>query len=129
MEKMIARKVSERDREYLRDESRMSGYAEEIAFPETEPEILQVVQEALGRKISITVQGARTGITGAAVPQGGQILSLTNYNRILGLEQKAIPFMSGYSRAYRLNNCKKHFGQTNGIRKDGPRNLYRRWRS
>ena len=78
MEKMIARKTSERDREYLRDESRMSGYAEEIAFPETEAEILQVAQETLGRKIPITVQGARTGITGAAVPQSGQILSLTN---------------------------------------------------
>ena len=30
------------------------------------------------------MQGARTGITGAAVPQGGHVMNLSRMNRIIG---------------------------------------------
>jgi len=59
--------------EYLQDESRLRGAADEIAFPETEKEI----QSLLAAGTPVTLQGARTGITGGAVPQGGEIVNLS----------------------------------------------------
>ena len=69
------RKLDERYQEYLRDESRLSGRGDTISFPETGEELVRTVRELLGQGIPITVQGSRTGIAGAAVPQGGHILS------------------------------------------------------
>ena len=73
--------------EYLRDESRMTGKAESISFPKTEADIRADLIEAgkLGRRV--TTQGARTGITGAAVPAGGHILNLSRMTRALGLRR------------------------------------------
>lgn len=67
--------------DYLHDESRLSGNAEAIVFPRTTAEVRGAVREADGRPIS--VQGARTGISGGAVPDGGVIISLARMNRIL----------------------------------------------
>ena len=69
------RKLDERYQEYLRDESRLSGRGDTISFPETGEELVRTVRELLGQGVPITVQGSRTGIAGAAVPQGGHILS------------------------------------------------------
>lgn len=66
---------------YLRDESRRSGRADHISFPVSGEEIKQVL---LARR-AVTIQGARTGITGGAVPDGGQILNLSGMARITGL--------------------------------------------
>ena len=50
--------------ETLQDESRLRGAADEIAFPETEEDVCAL----LGGDTPLTLQGARTGITGGAVP-------------------------------------------------------------
>ena len=71
--------------DYLRDESRLAGNAEKIAFPREEQEVRELLAASSGSPV--TIQGARTGICGGAVPQGGVVLNLSRMNRVLALEQ------------------------------------------
>jgi D-lactate dehydrogenase (cytochrome) len=75
--------------DFLRDESRKTGTAEAIAFPQTVAGLADLVREAAARGQHITVQGARTGISAGAVPDGGVIVSLTKMDRILGTRSDA----------------------------------------
>ncbi|MCL2496031.1 MAG: FAD-binding oxidoreductase [Clostridiales bacterium] len=75
--------------EYLRDESRTVGHAEQIAFPKTESELIAVMQHCFNSGTPINVQGARTGLTGGASPLGGLVLNLSRMNRITGLRYDA----------------------------------------
>ena len=72
----------------LRDESRLTGRAEALAFPENESDILSCLLEANRQGQTVTIQGARTGIAGGAVPQGGLALNLSRMNRVLGLRRR-----------------------------------------
>jgi len=56
---------------YLSDESKITGQAESISFPESEAEILDILRTVHAAGKTLTVQGARTGITGGAVPSAG----------------------------------------------------------
>lgn len=78
----LVRPFSADYRRYAADESRWEGYAEHIAFPRDEAEVLRVLELCASRNEAVTVQGALTGITGGAVPQGGCILNLSRLNRI-----------------------------------------------
>jgi len=60
---------------YLADESRLTGTADRIFFPHDTAQVAAVVKWANGKNIPLTISGARTGITGGAVPHGGAILS------------------------------------------------------
>jgi len=71
--------------DYLRDESRLSGNAERIAFTREERELQELL--AAAQDWPVTVQGARTGICGGAVPRGGVILNLSRMNRVLAVRQ------------------------------------------
>ena len=71
--------------DYLRDESRRIGRADRIAFPRTEAEVLAALAEARAAKMPLTTQGARTGVTGGAVPEGGLILNLSKMDQILAI--------------------------------------------
>ena len=71
--------------DYLRDESRRAGRADGIAFPVSESALRDLLAEARRRHWPVTLQGARTGITAGAVPDGGLILNLSRMNRILGV--------------------------------------------
>lgn len=75
--------------EYLRDESRVTGSAESIAFPKCEAEVQALLREVYPSGQRITVQGARTGLAAAAVPSGGLILNLSRMNRVLGIRENA----------------------------------------
>ena len=70
---------------YLFDESRTMGHADFIAFPGTEQKICEVLRHCHQHDIHITPQGALTGLTGGASPDGGLILNLSRVNRVLGL--------------------------------------------
>lgn len=72
---------------YCRDESRSVGQAESISFPENEEEVRRILGQLYPQKIPVTVQGGRTGLAGAAVPQGGHVMNLSKMNRFLGLRQ------------------------------------------
>lgn len=75
--------MQEQYREYLIDESKYTGEAEGIAFPETEEEIRELLK-LFPADSGITLQGGKTGITGASVPKGGYILNLSRMNKVIG---------------------------------------------
>ena len=60
---------------YLSDESRLIGSAERLFFPENTAHVAAVAAWAQKNGVALTVSGARTGITGGAVPRGGAVLS------------------------------------------------------
>jgi D-lactate dehydrogenase (cytochrome) len=76
---------------YLHDESRLQGSAEFIVLPEDSAQAAAAVRQAAGEGLVITIQGARTGIAGGAVPRGGLVLSTERMNRPLGIAAGDIP--------------------------------------
>ncbi|MEN6357969.1 MAG: FAD-binding oxidoreductase [Armatimonadota bacterium] len=68
--------------DYLRDESRLLGSADAIVFPTSEQDIIDAVKYARKLGMSITTQGARTGIVAGAVPAGGLVLNLSRMQSI-----------------------------------------------
>ena len=74
---------------YLHDESRLSGRAEGIVFPASEPEVIDVVRRCAAEKIPVTIQGARTGLVGGAVPVTGMVVNLSAMDRPLSLRREA----------------------------------------
>lgn len=66
----------------LRDESRLTGQADTVVFPESEADIIEVLAAASSRNTPVTTQGARTGITGGSVPQGGYAMVMSKMNHI-----------------------------------------------
>jgi D-lactate dehydrogenase (cytochrome) len=85
MQEKLIRKLEPEDDTYLADESRKRGTAQWIALPRTEAEVGKALEFARLEKLPVTVQGARTGITAGAVPNGGLILNMSRMNRILGM--------------------------------------------
>ena len=80
-----SRRAAEDDR-FLKDESKMGGgYADTVFFPENEAEISAVLKWCAEKKLKATVAGGGTGITGAAVPFGGVVISMEKFNNIMGL--------------------------------------------
>jgi len=77
--------------EYLRDESRRVGSAEQILFAGREGDIRNALQASL----PITIQGARTGIAAGAVPNGGLILNLSRMNHVGDVENGRITVQPG----------------------------------
>lgn len=69
---------------YLRDESRRIGKADSISFPQSEADIQAVLAACYQDTVPVTVQGARTGLTGAASPNGGHVMSLGRMDQVLG---------------------------------------------
>ena len=49
--------------DYLRDESRSVGFAESIAFPESEAEVRELMAQLHESATPVTVQGARSGLS------------------------------------------------------------------
>ena len=47
--------------DYLRDESRKSGDADEVLFPESEEEVISILKK--DPAACLTTQGSRTGLT------------------------------------------------------------------
>lgn len=69
---------------YLDDESHsFDGATEKIIFPTTEEELVTILRDAFEGNTQVTIQGARTGLTGAAVPLGGITVNLEKMNKLL----------------------------------------------
>ncbi|MBN2229393.1 MAG: FAD-binding oxidoreductase [Candidatus Thorarchaeota archaeon] len=72
---------------YLDDESHsFNGMAEKIMFPTSETEISSIMRNAYETGAPVTIQGGRTGLTGAAVPLGGIALNLERMTKILYMD-------------------------------------------
>ncbi|MFW6270812.1 MAG: FAD-binding oxidoreductase [Bacillota bacterium] len=84
MNKINIKKVKNVKNDYLRDESRKIGRAKTISFPKSEQEVIEILKYMYKNKMPVTVQGARTGISGGASPEEGHILNLSKLNKITG---------------------------------------------
>ncbi len=72
---------------YLDDESHsFDGKAEEIVFPSTEAEVAAIMRAAFEAGTEVTIQGGRTGLTGAAVPLGGLVMNLEKMTDLLYMD-------------------------------------------
>lgn len=72
---------------YLDDESHsFDGKAEEIVFPSTEAEVAAIMRAAFEAGTEVTIQGGRTGLTGAAVPLGGLAMNLEKMTDLLYMD-------------------------------------------
>jgi FAD/FMN-containing dehydrogenase len=67
---------------FLEDASGMRGFAEQAFAPATLAEVREIAAEAASKKIPLTVAGAGTGLTGAAVPNGGWVASLSRFRKL-----------------------------------------------
>jgi D-lactate dehydrogenase (cytochrome) len=62
--------------DYLRDESRFTGFASGIVHARTEQDIIGLVRAANTWDVPLTVVSGKTSLTGASVPQCGVILDV-----------------------------------------------------
>ncbi len=67
----------------LEDASGFQGQADRIVAPASEAELLEIVAAASQGGIPITIVGARTGLTGGSIPEGGGwAISLEKFQRL-----------------------------------------------
>jgi D-lactate dehydrogenase (cytochrome) len=72
---------------YLDDESHsFDGAADKLFFPKSEDELALLLRNANDAGTPVTVQGGRTGLTGAAVPLGGVVINLEKMNQLLYMD-------------------------------------------
>ncbi len=83
--------------DYLKDETYLQGSAALVLRPVSRDEVTAVLQElhALRRELpgdkhhlTLTLRGGGSGLSGAAVPQGGIVLDLMRMNRILEIDER-----------------------------------------
>ncbi len=67
---------------YLQDASGYRGEAQEVFLPVDTRELSEVIRNAHKERLSLTVAGAGTGLTGARVPHGGCVISLERFREI-----------------------------------------------
>jgi len=67
---------------YLSDASNYHGSAEAVYSPKNVFEIRGIIKKYSDKNISVTCQGARTGLTGSGVPDSGVVISSENLNKI-----------------------------------------------
>ena len=67
---------------YVVDASGFLGKADKVLVPAGEPELLEILHDAVRKSIPVTISGGRTGLTGGSVAQGGWIISLEKFQRL-----------------------------------------------
>jgi len=73
---------SDRYQDYIKDESRFRGQCNSISFPKSRKDVQEIINLCVSQNTPITVQGARTGISGCAVPYSGHVMSTENFSSI-----------------------------------------------
>ncbi len=81
---------------YLEDYSNLKGgFAEKVAIPENESEIISLLKEASAKKIPVTISGAGTAVTGGRIAFGGILLSLERLNRVISIGKHSAVVQAG----------------------------------
>ncbi len=83
---MIVKRKAEEFISYLEDTSNIEGKAHSLYIPQSEGELVYLVEEHAKNRIPLTLSGGRTGTTGGCVPLGGELVSLEGLNRIIDIE-------------------------------------------
>lgn len=66
----------------LVDASGFQGQADQVFAPGTESELVEILQNATNARTPVTISGARTGLTGGGIPQGGWAISIEKFQRL-----------------------------------------------
>ena len=74
----------------LEDASGFQGEADRLIAPASESELLEILAAASQGNIPVTLSGARTGLTGGSVPEGGWAVSLEKFRRLETCAGRAI---------------------------------------
>ena len=86
---MIIKRDKDIIKSYFEDESGLlGGYADEVMFPDGEKDIVNILRDSSSKKIPITISGGGTGVTGARVAFGGNILATDSLNKIINIDEK-----------------------------------------
>ncbi|MBT8380145.1 MAG: FAD-binding oxidoreductase [Ignavibacteria bacterium] len=85
---MIVKKEKDQIQDYLKDASNTEGFCDAVFFPESVKDLQDIFKAADEKKIQITVSGNRTGLTGAAVPKGGIVISTAKLNKIIEINKE-----------------------------------------
>ncbi len=73
---------------YLKDASNFSGEASVLFIPENVKELQDIISDCYKKNIRITISGARTGLTGSAVPLEGAIISTEKIKKIIKIDSE-----------------------------------------
>jgi len=79
----------------IKDESRLYGMCHEIIAPVSAEELRKIFEHKKEDSTRYTISGARTGIVGGAVPQGGILISTERLHKISKVENNAITVGAG----------------------------------
>src|SRR5262245_33292677 len=71
---------------YLTDASNVRGRADALVRPRTTAEIAAVLTHCQQHDIPVTPTAGRTSTTAAAVPEGGWLLAMEQFSRVLEIE-------------------------------------------
>ncbi len=71
---------------YLGDASGLVGNADALFRPENEAELAQILREAAGTGVAVSVVAGQTSTTGSSMPMGGWIISTECFDRILEID-------------------------------------------
>lgn len=108
-------RCDEQHSEYLRDESRRVGRAEEVYFPRDADELETLLSRLRDEGVHWTVQGGRTGIYGSAVPDGGAIVNLSALTGIVGMAETSDGGFSAFVAAGATLSAVQDFCRTRRV--------------
>ena len=87
MSNALIREFTEIYDRYLSDESSETGFATDIAFPETAEDVAALIRQFQSEDSDYTIQGGLSGIRGEAVPHGGHIINTSRMTQFDGVYQ------------------------------------------
>ncbi len=84
---MLIKRKQDEIQNYLRDASNYIGNCNAVYFPEKESDIISLLKKANNNKTFVTITGNRTGLTGAGVPEGGDVVSTEKLDKIIEINE------------------------------------------
>ncbi len=80
---MIIKKDKSEIEGFLVDAANYKGECSAVYFPENENDIIEIVKNANSKNERITISGNGTGLTGARVPKGGIVISMSKLDKVI----------------------------------------------
>lgn len=84
---MITKTEQSEIQNFLVDASNYKGKCEEVYFPESKNDVVEIFQLANSTNKRITISGNRTGLTGGCVPVDGILISTDKLNKIIEINE------------------------------------------
>ena len=85
---MLVKSVKDEFNNYLLDAANISGTCDKVFFPENTNDIVDIVREANRTNTKVTISGGRTGLNGGEVPDGGILIALDKFSKIINIDKK-----------------------------------------